>query len=303
MLQEALAGLDIRPDGYYVDATFGRGGHSQAILARLGERGRLLGIDQDPEAVAWAQRHIQDPRFTICHGSFAQLAQFVDELGWRGQVNGILLDLGVSSPQLDEARRGFSFLREGPLDMRMNPHQGLSAREWLQQVDQRTLAKVLRSYGEERFAGRIARAIKKALDEGGLQTTTALAQLIERVVPRRERHKHPATRSFQAIRIAVNQELEALQQVLQQAVEVLAPGGRLVVISFHSLEDRLVKRFIRSQSRVEEIFPGLPVSGRQAVPRLRPVGKAQFPSERELAENVRARSAVLRVAEKQHFED
>lgn len=302
MLKEALRGLAIRPDGKYVDGTFGRGGHSRAILSRLGEAGRLLGIDQDPAAVAWSETHIHDPRFVIRHGSFAELGRFVDELGWRGRVNGILLDLGVSSPQLDEAERGFSFLREGPLDMRMNPEAGPSAREWLAQVDQRTLEKVLRSYGEERFAGRIARAIKEAIGEGKLHTTTELAALIEQVVPRRERNKHPATRSFQAIRIAVNRELEALQQVLQQAVEVLAPGGRLVVISFHSLEDRLVKRFIRNQSRVEEIFPGLPTAGQSGQPRLRPVGKAQFPSERELAENTRSRSAVLRVAEKQESE-
>ncbi len=299
MLEEALEGLAIRPDGRYVDGTFGRGGHSGAILTRLGEQGRLLAIDQDPEAVAWARAHVQDPRFAIRHGSFAELARFVEEMGWCGRVDGILLDLGVSSPQLDRAERGFSFLREGPLDMRMNPHSGVSAREWLRQVDRRTLEKVLRMYGEERFAGRIARAIKDAVDAGGLHTTTELAQLIERVVPRRERNRHPATRSFQAIRIAVNRELEALQQVLEQALDVLAPGGRLVVISFHSLEDRLVKRFMRRQDRAEGVFPGLPVPAERLAARLKPLGRARFPSERELAENVRSRSAVLRVAEKE----
>lgn len=295
MLEEAIEALVIQPEGCYVDGTFGRGGHSRAILNRLGATGHLLAIDQDPEAVAWAEQHIQDPRFSIVHGNFAQLEEIVAWHGWQGQVDGILLDIGVSSPQLDQPERGFSFLREGPLDMRMNPASGLDARSWLKRVDQKTLEKVLRHYGEERFAGRIARRIKEALAENRLWTTTELAVLVSETVPRKERHKHPATRTFQAIRIAVNGELEALQSALQQSVRVLKPGGRLVVISFHSLEDRLVKRFMRNQQAFPEIR-GLPVENTE--PQLRPLGKPVFPSERELEENPRSRSAVMRVAEK-----
>ncbi len=298
MLQESLDALAIRPDGRYVDGTFGRGGHSRAILERLRPEGRLLAIDQDPEAVAAGRASIQDPRFEIEHGSFAQLEAFARARDWQGAVNGILLDLGVSSPQLDTPERGFSFLREGPLDMRMNPTTGLSALQWLQQVDERALADVIRRYGEERFAGRIARAIKETLAAGALQTTLDLANVVSAAVPRKEAHKHPATRTFQAIRIAVNGELDALEAVLEQAERVLAPGGRLVVISFHSLEDRLVKRFIREHSRARDLYPDSPVPVAYSTPTLRAIGKAHFPSEAECAQNIRSRSAVMRVAEK-----
>jgi len=298
MLQESLEALAIRPDGRYVDGTFGRGGHSRAILERLGADGHLLAIDQDPEAVAAGRAGIRDPRFEIEHGSFAELARFVAAREWAGKVDGILLDLGVSSPQLDTPQRGFSFLREGPLDMRMNPTTGVSALQWLQRVDEKTLAEVIRRYGEERFAGRIARAIKKALAEDRLRTTLDLAEVVSGAVPRKETHKHPATRTFQAIRIAVNGELDALERVLEQAESVLAPGGRLVVISFHSLEDRIVKRFIRAHSRVRDLYPESPVPVAYSEPTLRAVGKAHFPSKEECARNIRSRSAVMRVAEK-----
>jgi len=298
LLQPAVEGLNIQPDGVYIDGTFGRGGHSQAILNRLGTQGRLLAIDQDPAAIDYAQTHIQDPRFEIQYGSFAKIVDFCRDRGYVGLVRGVLLDLGVSSPQLDDASRGFSFMRKGPLDMRMNPKTGLSAKAWLAQVDEQTLKKVLSQYGEERYAGRIARAIKAAVEAGSLQTTLDLSELVKRVSPRTEKHKHPATRTFQAIRIAVNGELEALHQVLEGAVEVLAPGGRLSVISFHSLEDRIVKQFMRDKSVYIDLFPESPVPVAGVEPVLKRVGKPIFPSEMEQKQNSRARSAVLRVAEK-----
>ena len=293
MLTEALEGLNIQPGGRYVDGTFGRGGHSRAILQRLGPSGRLLALDQDPEAVAWAREQIRDPRFTIVHGNFADLTRWVDEQGWTGVVDGILLDVGVSSPQLDDPERGFSFMRPGPLDMRMDTTRGVTAAAWLQQVSESTLRQVLREYGEERFAGRIARAIKQAADRGALTTTEVLAQVVSDVVPRRDRHRHPATRTFQAIRIAVNGELDALKAALQGSGQVLKVGGRLVVISFHSLEDRLVKRFIRAFSAKP---PGASTEAQSFC--LRGIGKAHFPSVEEIERNPRARSAVMRIAEK-----
>lgn len=298
MLRESIDGLAIHASGRYVDGTFGRGGHSKAILASLGREGRLLSIDQDPEAVRFAQETIQDDRFHICHGSFEFLETYCDERGWLGNVDGILLDLGVSSPQLDEAERGFSFMRSGPLDMRMNPESGLSALEWLQTVDEKTLSQVLRQYGEEKFSGRIARHIKEALAAGKLKTTLDLADLVSKASPKKDKHKHPATRTFQAIRIAVNRELDVLKTVLEAAVSVLKPGGRLSVISFHSLEDRIVKQFIRDQSRLRDLFPDSPVQLEVIEPVLKKVGKPIFPSAEECAENPRSRSAVLRVAER-----
>lgn len=298
LLNESLEGLNIKPNGVYIDGTFGRGGHSCALLQKLGEQGRLIAIDQDPQAIAHAQQTITDPRFTIVHQSFAEIEQVAKEQGVWGQVDGILLDLGVSSPQLDEAHRGFSFMREGPLDMRMNPTQGLSAQQWLQQVDEKTLAGVLKNYGEERFAYKIARAVCHDARLGLINTTRDLAELIERVIPKKEKHKHPATRSFQAIRIFINDELEALNKVLQASLNVLAPKGRLSVISFHSLEDRMVKHFIRDQSRVKDLFPGLPVLIETSEPLLKKVGKPIFPSEQECKQNPRSRSAVLRIAER-----
>jgi 16S rRNA (cytosine1402-N4)-methyltransferase len=299
LLEESVQALALDPDGIYIDGTFGRGGHSRAILSKLSQKGRLLGIDQDPEAVAWAKAHMgDDSRFEVAHARFDQLADLCEQRGWTEQVNGVFLDIGVSSPQLDEAERGFSFMREGPLDMRMNPEAGLSAEQWLAQVEEKTLMKVLREYGEEKFAGRIARAIKAVSGTEALQTTTQLAEVVKAASPRKERHKHPATRTFQAIRIAVNRELEGLEKVLEQSLTVLAPGGRLAVISFHSLEDRMVKRFIRDHSTPKDLFPASPIEIEVVAPVLRKVGKPVFPSKTECQHNPRARSAVLRVAQK-----
>ncbi len=298
MLAESVEGLAIRPDGIYIDCTFGRGGHSRAILDKLGPNGCLMAIDQDPEAVQYARQHFDDERFQMQYGSFEGLVPYCEQRNWLGKVDGILIDLGVSSPQLDQAERGFSFMRSGPLDMRMNPETGLSARDWLKQVDEKTLAQVLRQYGEEKFSGRIARHIKEAVAADGLHTTTELAELVSKVTPKKDKHKHPATRTFQAIRIAVNRELDVLKTVLEASVEVLAPHGRLSVISFHSLEDRIVKQFIRDQSRIRDLFPDSPVQLEVVEPVLKKVGKPIFPTEEECKENPRSRSAVLRIAER-----
>ncbi len=298
LLKESVDALNIQPDGCYIDGTFGRGGHSRLILQALGEKGRLMGIDQDPTAIAYAKTHFKDPRFEIQAGSFADIEAYCEMRDWVGKVNGVLLDLGVSSPQLDDASRGFSFMREGPLDMRMNPESGLSAKAWLQQVSEADLKKVLSQYGEERYAGRIARVIKEAIAEDKLHTTLELAELVKQISPKTEKNKHPATRTFQAIRIAVNGELDALHQVLEGAVKVLAPGGRLSVISFHSLEDRIVKQFMRDKSQFIDLFPESPVPMGGIEPVLKRVGKPIFPSKMEQEQNPRARSAVLRVAEK-----
>lgn len=297
LLEESIAGLNIQPNGTYIDGTFGRGGHSKEILKQLGEKGRLIAIDQDPDAVSFAKQAIQDERFEIVHASFADLEPICEARGLSGKINGLLLDLGVSSPQLDEAERGFSFMREGPLDMRMNPSQGQSAKDWLQEVEPAELAAVLKNYGEERFAFKIARALSHDARQGLINTTRDLAEMIGRVAPTKEKHKHPATRSFQAIRIHINRELEVLKTVLEASLKVLAPQGRLSVISFHSLEDRIVKHFMRDQSRVKDLFPGLPVLVAGSEPVLKVVAKPVFPSEQECAENPRSRSAVLRVAE------
>jgi 16S rRNA (cytosine1402-N4)-methyltransferase len=299
LLAEVLEGLRIRTDGIYVDGTFGRGGHAGAILAELGPQGRLLAMDRDPEAVQSAQRQFgDDPRFEIEQGAFTMLNRLVSQRRLTGRVNGMLLDLGVSSPQLDDARRGFSFTDDGPLDMRMDPGAGISAAQWLAQAGEREISNVLFEFGEERHARRIARAIVRTRDAAPLRTTRQLAELIADAVPQREPHKHPATRSFQAIRIFINRELEELQSVLEQAPDILVREGRLAVISFHSLEDRIVKRFIREEYRGEQPPPGLPMSGAAHVPRLRPVGKAIRPGRAEIAVNPRARSAVLRIAER-----
>lgn len=297
MLDEALHALTPRDDGFYVDATFGRGGHSRALLARLGERGTLLAIDRDPQAVAEAREAMgADPRVRVAHASFSLLDQLVAAVG--RPADGILLDLGVSSPQLDDAARGFSFMRDGPLDMRMDPGSGDSVASWLARADERDIATVIWRYGEERHARRIARAVVAARDDAPVTTTGRLAEIIARAVPGREPGKHPATRTFQALRIHVNRELEELQSVLPQAVTALAPGGRIAVISFHSLEDRIVKRFLRRESRDDPAWAGLPVVPPAAHARLRLVGRALFPTAQEKARNPRARSAVLRVAEK-----
>ncbi|QLH41543.1 MAG: 16S rRNA (cytosine(1402)-N(4))-methyltransferase RsmH [Coxiellaceae bacterium] len=300
LFAEVIAQLAIKPDGIYVDATFGRGGHARAILAQLGPSGRLLAIDRDPEAVAAAAVDpvFQDPRFVIRQGSFAMLAEFVRQQGVEGKVDGILFDLGVSSPQLDDPKRGFSFQQDSPLDMRMDPTSGVSAAEWLNKVDETELANVLYEYGEERFSRRIARRIVEARQAAPITTTKQLVEIIIAAQPHRERHKHPATRSFQAIRIFINQELTALRVALDQAVAVLAKGGRLLVISFHSLEDRIVKQFMRRMSHGLDEWAKLPVLPPDFITPLRVLGKAVKPGPAELATNPRARSAILRVAEK-----
>lgn len=299
LVEEALEGLAIRPDGLYVDATFGRGGHAAAILERLGPTGSLLSLDCDPAAEAWAKRQFAgDPRFQFVRARFGRLREILAERGLMGKANGILLDLGVSSPQLDDPARGFSFLRDGALDMRMDPTAGESAAAWLAEVDEKELARVLAEFGEERFHRRIARAIAAARQRAPVATTARLAEIAATAVPVRETGKHPATRTFQAIRIAINNELGELQAALPQTVEGLAPGGRLAVISFHSLEDRTVKQFIRRQARGRELPPDLPVAGAPEGMTLKRIGRAIRPGTREIALNPRARSAVLRVAER-----
>jgi 16S rRNA (cytosine1402-N4)-methyltransferase len=299
LLEEALKALAVREAGSYLDATLGRGGHSAAILERLGEAGRLLAVDRDPEAIrAGERRFAGDPRVSIVRGNFAELGRIAVRAGLEAGFDGILLDVGVSSPQLDDPARGFSFMRDGPLDMRMDPDSGVSAAEWLAHVSERELAQVLREYGEERHAKRIARAIVKARTEAPIATTGRLAEVIAAAVPGREPGKHPATRSFQAIRIFINEELDALDAALEQSLALLKPGGRLCVISFHSLEDRRVKRFIRRHSEEAEPWRGLPDVPAHARPLLCPVGKAVHAAEAEIAANPRARSAVLRAAER-----
>jgi 16S rRNA (cytosine1402-N4)-methyltransferase len=299
LLDEALVGLALRADGVYVDATFGRGGHSRRILAALGPGGRLFALDRDPEAVMCG-REIQraDSRFSIQQESFGNLRRVLESQGVMGAVDGILFDLGVSSPQFDSPTRGFSFQAEGPLDMRMDPASSPSAAGWLNEADEREIATVLRRYGEEPAAGRIARAIVARRRQQPLRTTTDLAGLIVEICGRPRSGKHPATRAFQAIRIFINGELDALETGLVQAVEALRAGGRLCVISFHSLEDRIAKRFLRDRARVSPELSSLPVVPAAARPVLRLVGSAVHASEAETTRNPRARSAVLRVAEK-----
>ncbi|MEN4603325.1 16S rRNA (cytosine(1402)-N(4))-methyltransferase RsmH [Pantoea agglomerans] len=300
LLDEAVNGLNIREDGIYIDGTFGRGGHSRLILSQLGEKAKLIAIDRDPQAIA-AAAEITDPRFSIIHGPFSALAEYVSERDLVGKIDGILLDLGVSSPQLDDAERGFSFMRDGPLDMRMDPSRGHSAAEWLLHAEEADIAFVLKTYGEERFAKRIARAIVERNREQPMTRTRELAEVISIAMPVKDKFKHPATRSFQAIRIWINSELEEIDIALKGAVEVLAPQGRLSVISFHSLEDRLVKRFMRDQSRGPQVPPGIPMTEHQ----LRALGGRELkllgkmsPGDAEVSENPRARSSVLRIAEK-----
>ncbi len=298
LLDSAVDYLVNDPDGVYIDGTFGRGGHSRLILERLGPAGQLLGFDKDPEAIRVATELAErDRRFSWVHDSFAELAEVADQKGWRA-VNGVLLDLGVSSPQLDDAARGFSFMRDGPLDMRMNPQQAPSAAQWLAEADERDIADVIWRYGEERFSRRIARLVVERRQEAPIETTRQLAELVSDAVPRKEKNKHPATRTFQAIRIFINRELEDLERGLQAAAERLAPGGRLVVISFHSLEDRLVKRFMRDLARGPKLPKGIPVTADQERSAYRLVGKAEKASDEEVSDNIRARSAVMRVLER-----
>lgn len=299
LLGEALEGLAVRDAGTYLDATLGRGGHTAEILERLGENGRVLALDRDPQAIEAGNRRFSgDPRVVVVKGDFSELGDIARASGFHKGFDGILLDLGVSSPQLDDPARGFSFLRDGPLDMRMDPDSGFSAAEWLARAPEAEIARVLRDYGEERFARRIARRLVAARDAEPIRTTGQLAEIVARSVPRKEPGKHPATRTFQAIRMLVNNEIGALEAALPQALELLRPAGRMCVISFHSLEDRRVKRFIRAASEVPEPWRGLPNVPAEARPTLRPVGKAIRPSAAETDANPRARSAVLRVAER-----
>ncbi|MCP4387256.1 MAG: 16S rRNA (cytosine(1402)-N(4))-methyltransferase RsmH [Gammaproteobacteria bacterium] len=299
--QEVIDGLEIRPDGNYVDGTYGRGGHARSILAALGEQGRLIVMDRDPQAIADARASFgDDRRVTIIHDDYANLQAQVAELDLLQKIDGILLDLGVSSPQLDDASRGFSFQHNGPLDMRMNPESGQSAAAWLRQADEAEIARVLWEYGEERHSRRIARKIVELRAIDPIEDTATLARLISDILPRPKNHRHPATRSFQAIRIHINQELSQVQRLLDSIFQILRVGGRLLVISFHSLEDRLVKRFFKTHSTREKLPRGLPLrdSELKSVIPLRLLSRAIKAGSQELSSNPRARSAVLRIAER-----
>ena len=299
LLEEALDSLNIRPSGNYIDATFGRGGHSRAILQKLNEEGRLIAFDQDAEAVAFAKQQFADePRFTIEHCNFDRIADVVEQHGLSKKIDGVLMDLGVSSPQLDDAGRGFSFLRSGPLDMRMDTGKGETARQWLAKVKPADLIKVLKKYGEEKFAKRIATAIVETRAQREITETGDLAEIISNAIPVKEKNKHPATRSFQAIRIYINDELQAIERGLKGAISVLAKGGRLSVISFHSLEDRMVKRFMRDVSSRPKLPAGLPVMEADIEVPFRLVAKPVVADAKELDQNPRSRSARLRVLER-----
>jgi len=299
LLDESITGLAIKPDGIYLDGTFGRGGHSRAILSQLNEFGRLIAIDKDLDAIAHAKQHFSDdPRFVIKHGSFSDLEPLAKACGVYGQINGILLDLGMSSPQLDNAERGFSFMQEGPLDMRMNVQQDLDAARFVNYAKDTEMAMVFREYGEERFAARIARAIVAAREQTPILTTGSLAEIVKQANPKWEKHKHPATRVFQAIRIHINQELHDLTLCLQQSINALAVGGRLVVISFHSLEDRIVKQFMREKEQGVRPPSHIPLREVEMKTGFKRVSKAIKPQKSEVQENVRSRSAVLRIGEK-----
>ncbi|MBX2886293.1 MAG: 16S rRNA (cytosine(1402)-N(4))-methyltransferase RsmH [Granulosicoccus sp.] len=298
MLHEAVNGLAIEPAGRYIDATYGRGGHSALILNSLGSDGRLLAVDRDPDAIADAERRFgDDPRFTVLQINFADLQAALSRISWLGEVDGLLMDLGVSSPQLDDSARGFGFSHDAHLDMRMDPATGQSAAKWLAHVSESELARVFKEYGEERYARRIAKAVVRARSDQPITRTAQLAEIIKQAHPRWERHHHPATRCFQAIRITINNELDAIAQVLRSASEILRIGGRLCVISFHSLEDRMVKRALRRPIPDPSIPRHLPQPAEAEHP-WRTVGKAIKTGADEIAVNPRARSAVLRVAER-----
>ena len=299
LLKEAVDGVAIDADGFYIDGTFGRGGHTAELLSRLSDKGSVIAIDKDLDAIAAGKaRFVGEDRLTLVHGSFAELAEIVNQANKHGEVSGILLDLGVSYPKLDVAERGFSCLRDGPLDMRMDTNKGLSAAEWLATADEQDIAKVIKEYGEERFARRMAAAIVRERAEKPIERTVQLANILADAHPAWERGKHPATKAFQAIRIFINRELADLEDLLQQVIDSLAVGGRLVVISFHSLEDRRVKRFIRDQERGIKLPKNLPIPDVDRGVRLVKVGKAIKPAAIEVENNVRARSAVMRIAER-----
>ncbi len=297
MLEESIKGLALQSDGTYIDATFGRGGHSQTILDQLGPDGRLIAFDQDPSAVAYAREHFSDPRLQVIHAPFVQMQSTIAEMGLLGKIDGILMDLGVSSPQLDNADRGFSFHQDGPLDMRMDSSSGITASAWLEQADAKEIADVLYRFGEEKKSRQIASAIKRFQQENQLETTLQLANIIAQVIKGHQK-KHPATRSFQAIRIFINQELQQLSSTLEQSLSILATGGRLSIISFHSIEDRIVKQFIRQHSRIKPPPKGLPIMDSDMQDTvLKDLGK-QFASKEEVEHNLRSRSAILRLAER-----
>jgi len=299
LLAEVFEALNVRADGVYVDCTFGRGGHSSRIAQGIGSSGRLLTFDKDPAAIAYAQKWFAEDSRVIClHGSFTKLHDEIESRGLLKDVDGLLFDLGVSSPQLDDARYGFSFTQDGDMDMRMDPSSNISAAEWLNHAKKDDIFKVLREYGEERYARRIAIAIVKFRKKKLITRTRQLADIVAASVPSREQKKHPATRTFQAIRIFVNDELEELKNVLAQVHDVLAPGGRLVVISFHSLEDRIVKRFLQQAARGDDFPPEIPVMANELSPKIKIIGRAIKPTNDEILRNPRARSAVLRVGEK-----
>ncbi|MBA3660263.1 MAG: 16S rRNA (cytosine(1402)-N(4))-methyltransferase RsmH [Gammaproteobacteria bacterium] len=302
LLGEAVDQLVTSPDGIYIDATFGRGSHSHAILKRLNANGRLIAFDKDQTAINFAQTHFaHDPRFSIVHASFAALEQVLTRENLLGQVQGILFDLGVSSPQFDDPERGFSFNKSGALDMRMDQSRGMTAKEWIATVDEKKLANVLWEYGEEKFSRRVAKAIVLARAEHPIETTLQLSDIIKFAIPKLKKNydKHPATRSFQAIRIAINEELNELESALKQTLNALQLGGRIAVISFHSLEDRIVKQFIKSQSNDTFIPRDLPIKGETSSSQFKAIGKPIKPNMKEVNLNPRARSAILRIAEKQ----
>ena len=299
LLHEVIQNLGIKPAGFYIDCTFGRGGHSQAIMEHLDQNGRLFAIDKDPHALKNVDKKLaSDPRFSLGHGSYAHLEKIVSEKYSLHSADGILFDLGVSSPQLDDPERGFSFQHDGELDMRMDNSTGITAADWLLQARESEIADILRTFGEERFARRIARAIIHYRSGQRITSTRQLADIVSAAIPVKEKHKHPATRTFQALRILINRELDELQQALQQTLNVLTVGGRLLVISFHSLEDRIVKRFMREKARGDDYPPEVPVARSQLKPQLKIIGKAIHPGEKEIRNNPRSRSAVLRVAER-----
>lgn len=301
LFEEALAGLKLEAGGVFIDATFGRGGHSAGIVKQLKSHDRLIVIDQDPQAIAFAkEKFVAQSKVpvSIHHASFTALKKIAEKENVMGKVSGILFDLGVSSPQIDQAERGFSFMHDGPLDMRMNNSQGITAEEWLAEVPEEALALVIREFGEEKFAKRIAKAVVMERQKVPIKSTKQLALIIANAVPKKEMHKHPATRTFQAIRLYVNQELQAIREALQQSLDVLCVGGRLVVISFHSLEDRIVKQFMRGYVKGVKLPKEIPVIGQAVGQRLMEIGKAVKASDAEVQGNVRARSAVLRITEK-----
>ena len=298
LLNEAVDGLNIKPDGLYLDGTFGRGGHSQLILEKLNENGRLIGIDRDLQAAETAKQFLKDPRFSFFHQDFANIRSLLEQQNLLKSVDGILLDLGVSSPQLDKAERGFSFLRDGPLDMRMDTSQGISAKEWVNTTSVEDMKKVIKEYGEEKFALRISRGIETYRQTKEITGTLELAKIIDEACPVKDRFKHPATRTFQAIRIHVNDELGQLRNTLNDMFELLAIGGRMSIISFHSLEDRIVKRFIKAQSQGIQLPKEIPIMHSDSDTKFKKVGKAIKATKQEVSGNPRSRSAILRIAEK-----